>query len=418
VLGTVDAPECQLSATSIEFPPTRVGYETTRSLTVTNTGNADMEVEGHDCSAYGVLTPVFTLAPGESGTLVVAFRPTDAGDHTCLMDLGPNPCDRVELTGNAYVWTPGDNVAATDLSLYPGAIVPPDYGTWLTARLELPPEYDPADVLWETARCNEAVPADSTTFAWDHDFNGNGIPDLRLKFPLDEVHAILPEGREVPMTITGELRGGTVFTAEGTIIVVRPVLLIPDGNEDFASGTDVMITWRTPPSWQDALVDVLFTANGGGTWELLATGLNGTKFAWRTPGLSTSRARIRVRFSDDGRLLGFDSSDETFSISGLSVSAARPGPTASRLVQAQPNPFNPETMIHFELAKDGRVRIDVFDVMGRRVASLLNEDRSAGPGQVTWRGRNDRGSVVSSGAYYVRLETVGVVDTRKVLLLK
>ena len=60
-----------------------------------------MEVEGHDCSAYVVLTPAFTLAPGESGTLIVAFRPTDAGDHTCLMDLGPNPCDRVELTGNA-----------------------------------------------------------------------------------------------------------------------------------------------------------------------------------------------------------------------------------------------------------------------------------------------------------------------------
>ena len=66
------------------------------------------------------------------------------------------------------------------------------------------------------------------------------------------------------------------------------------------------------------------------------------------------------------------------------------------------------------IADSGAVEI----LMRAGVASLLNEDRPAGIGHVAWHGRDDHGRVVSSGAYYIRLETDGHLDHRKVMLLK
>ena len=60
----------------------------------------------------------------------------------------------------------------------------------------------------------------------------------------------------------------------------------------------------------------------------------------------------------------------------------------------------------------------MYDVMGRRVASLLDEVRGVGSDQVMWQGRDDNGRSLPSGAYYVRMEGPGRVDTRKVMLLK
>jgi hypothetical protein len=90
----------------------------------------------------------------------------------------------------------------------------------------------------------------------------------------------------------------------------------------------------------------------------------------------------------------------------------------TRLLPNRPNPFNPETEIPFALARPGRVRIAVFDVSGRRIATLLDEVRGGGRGRTVWRGRDDEGRAVPSGSYYVTLETDTARDTRKILLLK
>jgi len=90
----------------------------------------------------------------------------------------------------------------------------------------------------------------------------------------------------------------------------------------------------------------------------------------------------------------------------------------TQLLPNRPNPFNPETEIPFALGRSGNVRISVYDVSGRRIATLLDEARSAGSGRVVWRGRDDRGRVVPSGPYYVTLETDFTRRTRKVMLLK
>ena len=83
-----------------------------------------------------------------------------------------------------------------------------------------------------------------------------------------------------------------------------------------------------------------------------------------------------------------------------------------------PNPFNPITHIKFDLPKAGHVRLDVFDVSGRLVRTLVDEDRAAASHRVTWDGTDNRGARAASGAYYYRLQTGNSVITNKMMLVK
>ncbi len=88
------------------------------------------------------------------------------------------------------------------------------------------------------------------------------------------------------------------------------------------------------------------------------------------------------------------------------------------LSNAAPNPFNPSTSVTLELSRRARVSVDVHDVAGRHVRRLVAEDLSAGEHRIAWDGRDDRGSIVTSGVYYVVTSMEGGRAARKVILLK
>ena len=83
-----------------------------------------------------------------------------------------------------------------------------------------------------------------------------------------------------------------------------------------------------------------------------------------------------------------------------------------------PNPFNPVTTIAFGLPSAGRVRLEVFNLLGQKVVVLVDERMPAGVHEISWHGNNDDGVAVSSGVYFYRLETAGFSETRKMLLIK
>jgi hypothetical protein len=93
-------------------------------------------------------------------------------------------------------------------------------------------------------------------------------------------------------------------------------------------------------------------------------------------------------------------------------------PARTTLYQNYPNPFNPTTVISFDLAKPGYVRLDVFDVAGRRVATLVDGNQPAGTAEVAWNGGDANGRPVSSGVYFYRLLADGMAQTKKMVLLK
>jgi len=88
------------------------------------------------------------------------------------------------------------------------------------------------------------------------------------------------------------------------------------------------------------------------------------------------------------------------------------------LHQNCPNPFNPRTSISFDLPRPGRAQLTVYNILGRRVNRLLDEEISAGTHSVVWDGRDDKGQAVASGIYFYRLETAGESLSRKMMFLK
>jgi hypothetical protein len=93
-------------------------------------------------------------------------------------------------------------------------------------------------------------------------------------------------------------------------------------------------------------------------------------------------------------------------------------PAASGLGQNKPNPFNPSTEISFALDQPGNVRIEVFNIVGQRVATLFDGFREAGEYSVTWHSTDDAGQKVSSGLYFYKMTTNKETITKKMLLLK
>lgn len=88
------------------------------------------------------------------------------------------------------------------------------------------------------------------------------------------------------------------------------------------------------------------------------------------------------------------------------------------LEQNYPNPFNAGTVIRFAQPVDGHVQIDVFNVLGQRINTLVDEFRAAGTHQVSWDGRSEGGVQVSTGVYFYRITAGSYVTTRKMVMIK
>ncbi len=93
-------------------------------------------------------------------------------------------------------------------------------------------------------------------------------------------------------------------------------------------------------------------------------------------------------------------------------------PERFRLYQNHPNPFNPATTIRFDLPAPAHARLDIFNILGQRVTTLLDRDMPAGSHAVRWDGRDGNGRAVASGVYFYRLNAGTDVDKRKMILLK
>ena len=93
-------------------------------------------------------------------------------------------------------------------------------------------------------------------------------------------------------------------------------------------------------------------------------------------------------------------------------------PTSVTVPQSTPNPFTSTAQIHFGLPTNGAVTVDIFDVTGRHVVSLLNDERPAGYHEVIWDGRNARGSQVPAGIYFYRVQVEDETLMKKMILMK
>ena len=129
----------------------------------------------------------------------------------------------------------------------------------------------------------------------------------------------------------------------------------------------------------------------------------------------------------------YDSRDVFYKITGVDFSgnesdaaSAEPAtsvepivPDGFALYQNVPNPFNPTTVIHYDVpAGGGRVTLRIYDVSGRHVQTLVEGVQQEGRKSATWNARDSSGRRVASGVYFYRLVAPGFEKTRKMVLLQ
>jgi FlgD Ig-like domain len=102
------------------------------------------------------------------------------------------------------------------------------------------------------------------------------------------------------------------------------------------------------------------------------------------------------------------------------VNEIRPGniPSEFELNQNFPNPFNPTTVIEFAVPSKSTVHLAVFNVMGQKVRTLVDEELDVGWKSVTWDGTDDAGNSVASGIYLYRVEAGDYTDSKKMMMVK
>jgi hypothetical protein len=249
-------------------------------------------------------------------------------------------------------------------------------------------------------------------------------------------------------------------------------VLSPNGGEIFAAGGSLQVDWNAQVLTE---VKVELSRDGGGSWEVLAasTPNDGTE-TFALTGPASDNCIVRVGSTDgtvsdtsngafwvyqsvpwlsvapeDGTLaqgasqpltLSFDtagmvdgpyqawlvivdnaaSSPEVVPVD-LTVQTYISGtgvPAVFALRGNAPNPFNPSTRISFSVAKAGQAVVDVLDLQGRHVRTLLSGLVEAGERSLEWDGRDEAGRPVASGSYLARLRADGQVATLKMVLAK
>lgn len=118
----------------------------------------------------------------------------------------------------------------------------------------------------------------------------------------------------------------------------------------------------------------------------------------------------------------FDGSSAFFGPINVNVSFGTGGtpdiPLSTVLHNVYPNPFNPVTYVNYSLAKAADVRINIFNVRGQKVRTLLTESKNAGNYRLEWNGKDDNGNNLGTGIYTIRMETGKDVFVRKAFLVK
>ncbi len=105
--------------------------------------------------------------------------------------------------------------------------------------------------------------------------------------------------------------------------------------------------------------------------------------------------------------------------SGTAVVLSSPAtPMAYELMQNYPNPFNPSTSIVFSLPETGHISLNIYDISGRLVSTLVNGTLDNGVHNVMWNGADMNGELVSAGVYIYALESADMVMTKKMILMK
>ena len=446
---------CSLSTTSIDFGQVTLSHAVYRNFTLTNTGltalGGNMTISGQHFSLTEGEGP-FLLEPGEVLNVVVRFYSGVIGHWYATVSTGLADCPEVLCHASA-IGSPGETDAFigiygdalgvtcqadlevyTETTLYLFAVLP----LWLPAitaaefSVEHLPISGPQGIRTDawTTTLTIGEPATGIALAFNPPLSGpNALlgtmaffelqadwvgQDLRLTVResldsgslvvvgTDYVEYTCESGHNFTFNCTGNLPGGC------SCVVALPVAL-----------NEFMLTDLAGAARLD------WTLLGGGTPEFRLEGSR-DGLSWLVPYDDLGAGRFTAE--DHAAALGTAGAvtytlygregDESWQLLRSESLAVAGVPQRTALLPAHPNPFNPQVTIPFSLGAAGPARLAIYDVSGRRVATLVDGTRPAGPQSAVWQGRDESGRSLGSGVYFVRLEAPGHSETQKLVLMR
>lgn len=222
-------------------------------------------------------------------------------------------------------------------------------------------------------------------------------------------------GRQQPDTHQSVNGSGTLVGPTGVnglsgmaswVEVVVPTAL---QSFDAIAGEDVVnLQWKVSVSGGDLLGFRVHRRDPNGTYDVLHdVDLAASARSFSDDTVVPGKAYVyRLEIIDDGRT--FFSPEAEVTVKTLTMA----------LAQNNPNPFNPTTTIGYTVPARGKVSLQIYDVTGRYVATLVEEARDAGRYSAVWNGRGASGEQVGSGVYFYRLQVGNQSLTKKMVLLK
>ena len=194
-----------------------------------------------------------------------------------------------------------------------------------------------------------------------------------------------------------------------------PVVALPDDEIQLAFYAGFSTEYLT-----SATMKLNVSVDGGSTWTKIWEANNdGNGWQWREISLDLSdyknNANVMLGWQyvgNDGDLVGIDNVELSYGTVGVEKYNSEI-PTEFALNQNYPNPFNPSTIISYALPKQGLVTINIYNILGQKVSTLVNETQNAGNYQFNFDASN-----LSTGTYIYQIRTGSFVQSKKMLLIK
>ena len=210
----------------------------------------------------------------------------------------------------------------------------------------------------------------------------------------------------------------TIYIWNSSSILGHVGLSYPSGNEEFHSGDIIELKWfiaidHGPCDW-----DLYFSPDNGGTWSEISLDIPKSQltYDWTVPNITTGFGKIRV-VQDNST--GTDYSAECRSFTIINNNTTDVTSDDNHVIKeffiypAYPNPFNSSTTISFSLPEKGFVSLNIFNIAGQKIKTVINGEMPAGLHKVNWNADD-----VNSGVYFYVIQTSQAVETRKLILIK
>jgi hypothetical protein len=369
----------------------------------------------------------YVLRGIDSGSFYYGFQLKDSTDNTILIPVQPILYDRNDFTTNHQIPViDGFKIKIAPMPIFPD-IEHHIEQSESTGWLQLPSPYFFFDSWHEPSTVHFAdMPKTVTKFSMRTGFtdvNANGICDHGEPYTFDQADSMRTQ-KAYLYTYAKRFLGFitipfAVFDISSyphrklDIVLFRYDTL--DSTLRWGNSRDNIIVMATTYSDNGVPYD---STKGGVNLLPALSGMQQMPFYYRF----TARGQNGILSDTVNYFVDYTphfSSRDVFTFNPTVIQIYEPNaPSTYLLFQNFPNPFNPSTLIRFSLPSRSSSTITIYDILGRRVRTLLNEVRDAGTYEIEWNGRDDSGIPVSSGLYLYRFSNEGTNIVKKMMLLK